>query len=114
MRTNVTKLWILILAATLALSLVALRTSAAETVPADRVPRFERYAWLSDKENDTQERWYRKNKKLYAYLFRRVKMDPSNDEWKLADRWREEDDTLFAKLYQIAWPEQVEGKAVSL
>ncbi len=77
-------------------------------------PRFERYAWLSEKENDTQERWYRKNKKLYAYLFRRVKMEPSNDEWKLADKWREEDDTLFAKLYGVSWPENTEEKAVKL
>lgn len=109
-----TKLWILILAVTLVFSVVALRCSAQEVVSKAGTPRFERYAWLSEKENDTQERWYRKNKKLYAYLFRRVKMEPSNDEWKLADKWREEDDTLFAKLYSTAWPENVEEKAVSL
>lgn len=77
---------------------------------------FQRQAWLTEKENDQAQRWFKQNKKLFNYLFTnwnlgRVKTsDLTQVEIDQINAWRKENDTLFAKLYGKAWPEAVEGR----
>lgn len=83
---------------------------------AEDQPGLQRQAWLSEKENDQAQRWFKQNKKLFNYLFTnwnigRVKTsDLTREEIDRINAWRKENDTLFAKLYGRAWPEAIEGR----
>lgn len=109
-----TKIWIIILALTFLFSVVALRTSAQEVVPAERAPRFQRYAYLSEAENDLSERWFRKDKVLWTWLF--VGGDKnftvSKEQAERMEAWRAENPKIFRVMLNKAWTEVIQKQEV--
>lgn len=75
---------------------------------------FQRYAWLSEQDNTTLERWHRQDKALYANLFGTYHPDGRLDlskltvlENKRVEQWMTDNPTLFRLMLEAMWPESV-------
>lgn len=75
---------------------------------AEDQPRFQRQAWLSEKQNNAAERWFDEDKKLYALLFQiphpEERKELTKEQVERITRWLTQDNELFTLLYGIAWP----------